>query len=490
MKAHYRFFIITAILIGLPTFLNALQAIDAAETPKSRTSAVKVEFIGGSSISGDVVSWDGEKGIIKCDLGEIPLDKAKITAESLLRIEDAANRAKPVELILKNGIQVKGRLISWNGGTVIIEADMGDVTIPVEKLSEESMAKVNELPKAKVTSSPLPVSSTTNGPVTNNAADYKALTKYIVIVEGDSGKGTGFLAQYQGKIYLFTNLHVLDGNKSIKGRTMDGRELVLGKLLASTEYDLAAIELPQEKDGLQLQERLDTSVTLGEEVVVFGNSFGGGVATDLTGKVVAVGPQVVETDVKFVSGNSGSAIISKKSHRVLGIASHCSIRKANDFGKDSKFNNVERRFAYRLDNNPGWQEMTLAQFINETLFIKKLEARTSGLWDVADDFNKNGKITKYSQKNEWDNKTDEIINTFLRKRDEIEGGNHSAADWKELYKKLWRDLDNACSSDLNINYQFCDWHQRIGRSESAIDLWKDLRQKVRVFFQRRIQEIQ
>jgi hypothetical protein len=451
-------------------------------------TAIKIDFIGGSSISGDVVSWDGEKGVIKCDLGEIPVNKTKITPDSLTRIEETAENNKAVELILKNGSLVKGKVLSWDGSIVVLDADVGNVTIPVEKLSEESSSKVHGFPKTKPGESPSPDRFPANISATNNAADYKALSRYIVIVEGDRSVGTGFLAQYEGKIYLCTNLHVLDGNKSIKCKTMEGKELAMGKLLASTEYDLAAIELPQEKDGLELQQHVDTSVTLGEEVVVFGNSFGSGVATDLTGKVLAVGPQVLETDVKFVSGNSGSPIISKQSHKVLGIASYCCIRKANDFGKDSKFNNVERRFAYRIDNNPGWQQMNLAQFINETLFIKKIEARTDALWDVAHDIARNNKVTKNTYKNEWDNKVDELMGPYLQRRSGLhEGSGASWADFKNLHEHFLRDLQRACSSDLGVNYQFCNWHQNNG--EITIELLQNLRKILADFFERKMQNL-
>lgn len=192
-----------------------------------------------------------------------------------MRIEDAVGNVKSLELMLKNGSLVKGKVLSWDGSSVVLEADIGNITVPAEKLSEESSAKLNWLPKLKPRSSPSPETTVTNIPATNDAADYKALSKYIVIVEGDKSVGTGFIAQYEGKTYLFTNLHVLDGNKSIKCKTMQGKELALGKLLASTEYDLAAIELPQEKGGLEFQQHVDTSVTLGEDVIVFGNSFGG-----------------------------------------------------------------------------------------------------------------------------------------------------------------------------------------------------------------------
>lgn len=451
-------------------------------------SAVKVDFTGGSSISGDVVSWDGVKGVIKCELGELSVDKAKITPESLSRIEGVASSTKLVELMLQNGTLVNGKVLSWDGSAIVLEADIGKVTIPVEKLSEESTSKVNGLPKTKTTSSPSPERSSSNIPASGNALDYKDLSKYIVIVEGDKSVGTGFLAQYDGKTYLFTNLHVLDGNKSIKCKTMEGKELALGKLLASTEYDLAAIELPHEKGGLEFQQHVDSSVTLGEDVVVFGNSFGGGVATDLTGKLLAVGPQFLETDVKFVSGNSGSPIISKQSHKVLGIATQSRINKANDFGKDSKFNNVERRFAYRIDSNPGWQQMSLAQFINETLFIKKVEARTDGLWDVAHDIARNDKITKSSYKNEWDNKVDELLGPYLIKRTELQGGlGSSRADFKSLHEHFLRDLARACSSDLEVNYQFCNWHQNNG--ETSIELLRNLRKILADFFQRKIQDL-
>ena len=58
---------------------------------------------------------------------------------------------------------------------------------------------------------------------------------------------------------------------------------------------------------------------IGDKITVHGNSGGGGVVTRIQGKVLGVGPNLVEVDAEFVQGNSGCPILSD-SLEVVGVA--------------------------------------------------------------------------------------------------------------------------------------------------------------------------
>lgn len=319
----------------------------------------------------------------------------------------------------------------------------------------------------------------------SSAIDYNSIKKFIVSVEGNKSVGTGFIVRSGEKSYIYTNLHVLDGNRTISFKSMNGGNFLPGKLLVSNEYDLAAIELPNEHDGLILQDQVDQNVAKGEEVKVFGNSLGGGVATDLNGTILALGPELIETDVKFVSGNSGSPIIAKKTGKVLGICSYSIIHKANEFGKDSKFNNVECRFAYRTDNNPSWQETTLSQFLNDGFIIKNIENRSESLWNVAKDIAKNNKITSFSKLNISDPQVIQSIQTYGAKMNSLSVGSPSSwEDYRDSHERLLNGLLYAGYSDLGVRHNYCSWHLKTG-----IEPNKEVRDVLKQFFEKTKKEL-
>ena len=61
----------------------------------------------------------------------------------------------------------------------------------------------------------------------------------IVIVEGEKGRGSGFIATAQdGVKYFYTNKHVVEGQREIKARLLDGREVELGDFQYAEDIDI------------------------------------------------------------------------------------------------------------------------------------------------------------------------------------------------------------------------------------------------------------
>ena len=235
------------------------------------------------------------------------------------------------------------------------------------------------------TTSPLP---------TTGFADF---ARFLVIVEGDKAVGSGFVAKSQDGVCLFTNSHVLSGNTKLQARLLTGQSLSLGALAVAEKYDISRFCQTTSNEGMEILENLDSELKIGDEVIVFGNSLGSGVATELKGKVTGIGPELIEVDAKFVSGNSGSPIIQVKTNKLIGIATFSEMRSMEGFGKDSKFNKVERRFAYRLDNVPGWHNTTWPKFARESSVLNALNERTEDIWMLAKDIATNGKITDWNR---------------------------------------------------------------------------------------------
>ena len=171
-----------------------------------------------------------------------------------------------------------------------------------------------------------------------NDISGKIATVSCTSKEGRSA-GSGFVAIQDGKTYLFTNQHVILGSDRISFKTTTGKTLRPSSVELSASRDIARLLLADETEGLRIA--VETATT-GTPVAVFGNSEGGGVATELYGEVVGGDADLVEISARIVPGNSGSPVLNLD-REVLGIASY-GIHLDND-----KNGSKTRRFCYRLD---------------------------------------------------------------------------------------------------------------------------------------------
>jgi len=195
----------------------------------------------------------------------------------------------------------------------------------------------------------------------------------LVIIEVSSkaggGSGSGFVVDMEGKKYLVTNQHVIDCCDSISIRTLSNERISPVSVEISKSLDLIRMEITNNIPALSI--RKDTPV-IGDDVTVYGNSDGGGVVTEIKGKVLGVGPNLVEVDAEFVQGNSGGPILSDNLE-VVGVASYAMLFKdaENWLSKGTRFQEV-RRYGYRIDAVE-WNNITIKQFVNQSKLIADLE---------------------------------------------------------------------------------------------------------------------
>ncbi len=171
--------------------------------------------------------------------------------------------------------------------------------------------------------------------------------KLVIIACGsDYGdwSGSGFIANMDGKTYLFTNQHVVLGADTISFKTAKGEKIYPKAVELSATRDMARLLL-DDQDALAISD----NVAMDAPMAVFGNSEGGGVATALYGKVNGVGADVVEVSAEFVSGNSGSPVLNTNME-VIGIASYVRYSSPSKMKEGTQFENKVRRFCYRLND--------------------------------------------------------------------------------------------------------------------------------------------
>lgn len=173
----------------------------------------------------------------------------------------------------------------------------------------------------------------------------------VITVEGKKGTGTGFVTEFDGRKAIITNNHVLFENNGVKLLSVNNTVIEPGEIYFAGDRDIAVIFLKDQSidlTPLTIFSDMD-SVKTGAPVVVYGNSMGAGVNTEIFGKVSGIGPKTIEVSAKFVPGNSGSPIILKGSDHVIGVATSAAVYKANWTNSGTRFTDV-RRFGTRVDN--------------------------------------------------------------------------------------------------------------------------------------------
>ena len=222
------------------------------------------------------------------------------------------------------------------------------------------------------------------------AVDVQALSQQqmsgIVLIEGDGGTATGFMTKIRDVDFIVTNLHVLEGNKKLKLKTLRGEEIPMLGVFGAVGSDIAIIRIGSGQGDLKLATDVFSSSKIGDKVVVVGNRLGGGVATQTGGSIVGVGPTRVEVNANFEPGNSGSPIVNLGTNEVVGVATYSETRRldvddrpvsASSSATPAK---VEKRwFGYRLDSVAKWEVIDLVKWAAQGDRIEKFRETSEAL---------------------------------------------------------------------------------------------------------------
>ncbi|MCK5849822.1 MAG: trypsin-like peptidase domain-containing protein [Kiritimatiellae bacterium] len=183
------------------------------------------------------------------------------------------------------------------------------------------------------------------------------------------GRGSGFVVDMDGKKYLVTNQHVIDCCDSINIRTLSNERIIPVSTEVSKSLDLIRMEITNNIPALRIKK---DNPDIGDKITVYGNSDGGGVVTRIQGKVLGVGPNLVEVDAEFVQGNSGCPILSE-SLEVVGVASYATLFKDPEdwLSKDTRFQEV-RRYGYRFAAAE-WGSIEIKKFAEQSKLIVDAE---------------------------------------------------------------------------------------------------------------------
>lgn len=328
-----------------------------------------IGWIGVASVSLCVAAFSEEVGSMSLSEAEVAIEELAKSHEALrvFALEGLIGRRYDA-LETKTGKVFKDAVVKGASGRTV------EIGYSDEGLDRVTMLDVEEGPEAwsvLVPSSRLKVTSVdaSKGRVVQPG---DKVAQAIVVIEGDAGVGTGFLAESGGKLYLYTAAHVLSGNQKLAVKLQSGRRITkFGKFEASGGADLVRIEVLEEFAGpLQLG---DAGGQSKQEMPVFaaGNSGGGGTVGFLEGKIQGVGAESIEIDADVIQGNSGGPIIDGVTHEVLGVVTHLVAARKDQWAKETRFSEI-RRFGCRVDRRWDWDEVPIGSFLKEGQQIKEL----------------------------------------------------------------------------------------------------------------------
>ncbi len=227
----------------------------------------------------------------------------------------------------------------------------------------------------------------------------KTYRNSLVFVTGAEGNGSGFIAVSGAANFLFTNAHVAAGIRGAGFKTLDGTAVQVGAAASAAGHDILRLQLGPGGKPFEIMQGVDENVTIDDEIVVLGNAEGAGVINTIKGKIVGVGPQLVEVDAPFQPGNSGSPIIHLKTGKVIGVATYLTIKKYDAATKEVLKAPVVRRFGYRLDSVKVWQLVNWPLFFAQAAEMNKIETLTEDLGNFLIDLGKDGRVNSSAHTN-------------------------------------------------------------------------------------------
>ncbi len=197
----------------------------------------------------------------------------------------------------------------------------------------------------------------------------------VVIVEtrndNASACGSGFILYDNGKLYLVSNQHVFSDARHIVCRTVSGVPLKISdrtSIYVSPKLDLLKIPLDYVPAGVKAFEMLKSIPSINSRVSVLGNSEGAGVVRRVEGKVLGVGPELLEVDAKFVEGNSGGPVIDSEL-KVCGVATYAIRKRCTWVKEGTDFDNAVRRMALRLHSGTVFKKVPLKLYMEQEVLI-------------------------------------------------------------------------------------------------------------------------
>ena len=281
----------------------------------------------------------------------------------------------------------------------------------------------------------------------------------IVIIKGGKSVGTGFVAKNGTNNYIYTNVHVLMGNNKMRFINRDGRKFTPLSIETTVDRDVVRLKI-KEKNVKALN--IAKPPANNTPIAVCGNSGGSGVIRTLYGSVIGVGPEKVETNAKFISGNSGSPILLENGN-AIGIATYVQQANVNWVNTNTPFT-VARRFAYRIDNIKKWKKISPRTFVKESKMLAERDEKLEALISVLNTWANNPYWNRIQVRDDipramslWiDNQNEWVEHNWMR----FKSTRGRQSNVKNLSRELIKELDGNVEFLKKSFKRSCDTQKR------------------------------
>ena len=313
---------------------------------------------------------------------------------------------------------------------------------------EQTLARVsadNNPADLKRSSHVLSARTTEYAAAQQNAAHFvQTYHDSLVFVTGTEGAGSGFVAAMGNGNYLVTNVHVVAEIPDAAFKKLDGATVQGGSPSMAVGEDIFCMALPAGGTPLPIMREVDSNAAIGDDVAVLGNAEGQGVINTLIGRIVGIGPNLVEVDAPFVPGNSGSPIIHLKTGKVIGVATYYVTNAYSVTTKRKLVRPEIRRFGYRLDGVNKWQPVNWGALWQQRNQMESIEKRTADLYAFFVDLDDNrGAVTPSRH-------TDPIFKNRIKDWIDANRDRSTPADRMTAAANFISFLKTACESDITI----------------------------------------
>lgn len=194
----------------------------------------------------------------------------------------------------------------------------------------------------------------------NVAGSLQEAEKCVLMAKTNRARGTAFIAATDGEVYIYTNVHVAAAD-GLRFTDFNGNSVSHNPLGEVVEWDaseqigvdLVRFPLISKVDHVLSFEKRE-EIELRSNVWALGDSGGENILKSLPGKITGIGPDKIEVDCEFVSGNSGGPIVAADG-KVVGIASYMKLDRS-PWAKGTE--QEVRRIAWMLHDGYGWTRTT------------------------------------------------------------------------------------------------------------------------------------
>lgn len=197
----------------------------------------------------------------------------------------------------------------------------------------------------------------------------------IVVIEGASPRGTGFITIFQDKMAVVSAQKVLNTKNDLKLKDINGESLSYTSIfIPEDKRGIVVFELaPEEKKRtfLPLEEDVSENCGLDSNVTVYGYKKNIRAVTRAKGRVLAIGPELLDLSVKTSGLLAGGPVISKSSHRAVAVFSSARTQDGKNSLLGIRIDTVEK--LVKFDKEILNKELRAISRIND--FVSALEAK-------------------------------------------------------------------------------------------------------------------